>query len=74
MTEEKTCGYCKHFAQGDNCSFCAHVNATKEQSEYRYYSDSCTKFDKGIHQSWLEYMEQKHRDVMAKLKQTKDVI
>lgn len=62
MTEDnkKECGYCKHFAQGKTCSFCANEKQTNRSlQEYLYYNFTCNLFEEGIHQSRVDYMKNK---------------
>lgn len=52
------CGGCKHFAQGENSSFCDNEKQKdKNKKEYVYYNFSCGLFKDGIHQSRVDYME-----------------
>lgn len=58
---KKNCQNCKYFAQGDTCSYCAHPNQTDESLKvYSYWIFSCDLFDKGSHQSRIEFTK-KHK-------------
>lgn len=50
------CGKCKYYAQGENCSYCEHPNATKEERGYRYYIMGCDdKFEEGTSQTRIDW-------------------
>lgn len=55
-----TCIDCKHFAQGETCSFCANDKQTdNDKKEYVYYSFSCDLFENGIHALRVKYAKTK---------------
>lgn len=54
----KTCGYCKFFAQGKGCSFCENPKQEdKNLKEYLYYNFSCQLFEEGTSESRIEWMK-----------------
>lgn len=70
----KTCGECKFFAQGKNCSYCEHPKATDEEKSYRYYPFSCEgedKFEEGTSQTridWYNNLPQEDKDRFEAMK------
>lgn len=68
---EKTCGYCKHFAQGAHCSFCANEKQTDNKlKQYAYYPFSCELFEQGIHQRRIDFMNDDFKEKVATVNKT----
>lgn len=56
--EDKSCIGCKFFEQGETHSFCANPLQPRDQfKKYCYYNFSCELFEKGRHQTRIDYME-----------------
>jgi len=68
----QTCGTCKFYAQGKTCSFCEHPKATKEERSYRYYIHGCEdKYEKGVSDSRIKYMQENKAELDQKFKKHK---
>jgi len=68
----KTCGDCKYFAQGKNCSFCNNPKQTdKDLKRYLYYNFSCELFEEGEckqRTNWYNSLPQKDKDQFEAMK------
>jgi hypothetical protein len=52
MDSTKECISCKHFAQGENSSYCANEKQTDEDlKNYVYYNFGCNLHDVGKHET-----------------------